>query len=155
MARVNRMFLAIAIVIPMSILNADGLPSPDNLTMNVVNHDDPGTITDAEKPDAGVRLAGNRNTTGAGPGDDRTPGGGGIKPNPQEKGNREKSDDGKDGREKDDDSREKDDDSQDSQERDDDSQEKDDDSQEKDDDSRDGHSHEKDDDSKGKKEKSD
>lgn len=154
MARVNRIFLAIAIVIPIGILSADGdaLPSPDNLTMNVVNHDDPGAITDAEKPDAGVRLAGNPNT-GAGPRDDRTPSGGGIKRNPQEDGGSgEKNDDG---REKDDDtSQEKDDDSG-SQERDDDSQEKDDDSQERDDDSRDGHSHEKDDDSKGKKEKSD
>ena len=153
MARVNRMFLAVAIFIPMSILNADGLPSPDSLTMNVVNHDDPGSITDAEKPDAGVRLAGNPNTSS---GNDRTPGGGGIKTNPREKGGSEKDNDGReksdDGREKDDDSREKDDDSR---EKDDDN-----DSRERDDDNdsheRDNDSHEKDDGrEKGKKEKSD
>ena len=48
--------LLLCIFVPASTLFADGLPNPNEVTMNVVNHDDPGAIVDSDIPDYGAQV---------------------------------------------------------------------------------------------------
>lgn len=48
--------LFLCIFVPASTLFADGLPNPNEVTMNVVNHDDPGAIVDSDIYDYGAQV---------------------------------------------------------------------------------------------------